>query len=543
MLEQEKKAEKATDNKPEIKTVDKTVLEALRKVLDHFVGLEDHEMWAAGAKAFKRAIAKDASVTAATSTMMRVIRPDDTVAQEEGKKIFAELLVAPVITSEPATTETAETKASDDAEVKSTEKAEPLVRARKTAKKSWLYRVRAWLTAPINKDEVQAPVADADSNVELPTPADPKSPKAASPKAADPKKVNVAKIIMFLLIGLFVIAVIILGTINLLPKNEKTAVTTTTPAAITTETGKAEFKQDKIDLNSGNKVDTLFAKAFGDAQEKIAAGAEEKDALKNAILDRAGHNAHALAIWSYEIGGSDLWADPNNWKTLVDGDYLSPEGEKLHAMLEGVLVQNGTRIVIGEAKTTDTNSGVDNGVFGYAAQSGISKDRTAAQVTTPTKETTIMKRCGNIARHGGDSNVPTVNTDENIIPPVTIATKPAIVLTPKDSDLNKYKKHGDDNMRDSGIGTKPKIPFVTEPATAAKTVVVKVTNTVNNITDSSTAPLGTESGLQSINATPYVPYVPPTVEQNANPSGSETTVNRPATQEEILKLPLPASFQ
>lgn len=214
-----------------------------------------------------------------------------------------------------------------------------------------------------------------------------------------------AKVILFI----FICVVIGLAIGFAMQNDDAAKVSTSAPVTLQNQA----FKQE-TDLNENNRVDTKFAAAIADAQEKINSGSNDGSALRDAIMERAGHNAHALAIYANKIGGKDMWADPNDWKGLVSDGYLSKDGEKLYYQLEGAMKQSGVQIILGEASANGYNSGIDSdGTFGAASNPGITGDTTAVIVTTPdNSSTTIMKRCGNIV-YQSEPGLPIVPTDDD----------------------------------------------------------------------------------------------------------------------------------
>lgn len=75
-------------------------------------------------------------------------------------------------------------------------------------------------------------------------------------------------------------------------------------------------------------------------------------------------------------------------------------------------------------------------------------------------------------------------------------------LTPKSSNPRDYKKPGDDNKKDSGSGSKPKVPKVTQPAETTPPPVQTSQSGGGGVTDSSTSKPGSESGTTAPEAKP-----------------------------------------
>jgi len=165
------------------------------------------------------------------------------------------------------------------------------------------------------------------------------------------------------------------------------------------------FKQEQGN-NDGNKVDALFATKYAKATAKANNVAK---AQRELLLANSANNAHRLAIWANAFG---LYKDPNNWKPLVSGDYLSPAGQALYYRFEGALSATGTSSEEAQAPANYRNSGVSKGTYGVSARTGITGNRKAIKVTLPNGTVVyIMVRCGNVP-FPGKPGLPTVPTDE-----------------------------------------------------------------------------------------------------------------------------------
>lgn len=159
----------------------------------------------------------------------------------------------------------------------------------------------------------------------------------------------------------------------------------------TVPTCPAEFVQVELGHEFG-RVDALFQEKFATA---TANATNLEVALNNLLLQVAGSNASALAIWASALG---LHEDPNNWAGLVEDGCLSQEGQVLWYQFEGALTAKGTTVTVGEAPSNGTNSGVDsNGTFGVAEQPGVNGDRKAIYIELRDGSSVwIMVRCGNV---------------------------------------------------------------------------------------------------------------------------------------------------
>jgi len=140
--------------------------------------------------------------------------------------------------------------------------------------------------------------------------------------------------------------------------------------------------------NADQKVDAGFETA-------VAKAVADGKPIATVLLERAGHNAQRLAIWSNSFG---LYKDPNDWKKLViaDGTYLSESGLELYFKLEGALTAAGTTVAEGQAPATGYNSFVQDGVYTVSEKAGVTGNRKAIMVTLKNGTVIwIMFRCGN----------------------------------------------------------------------------------------------------------------------------------------------------
>jgi hypothetical protein len=188
-----------------------------------------------------------------------------------------------------------------------------------------------------------------------------------------------------------------------------------TPKAATPQTANHQtvqkdekFRQVPAE-NNKNRVDAGFEKRLAEFEKS---GKSPEEAFKLVLLERSANNAQRLAIWANQFG---LYNTPNDWKGLVDGEYLSKDGEALYYKLEGSLSGRDVLIQKFQAPTDSKNSGVSNGKFGVSEQNGFTGNRSATKVIQPNgKTTTIADRCGNPLNPGKD--LPTVKTDEPLQP-------------------------------------------------------------------------------------------------------------------------------
>jgi hypothetical protein len=246
--------------------------------------------------------------------------------------------------------------------------------------------------------------------------------------------------------GLLAVALLItatfLGHANLATPAAAMQVKTPKPKASATPTTEAcpvAYQQVAVKHDLG-RVDSDFATKYA----VVTANTNNlSDAQKTLLLDESGKDAQVLASWTHAFG---LFEDPSKWPTLVAGNCLSPEGQKLHDQFEGALKASGTKVEEGVAPTNGYNSGIVNGTYGVDASQGVSGDRKAIQITL--KDGTviwIMVRCANPV-YPGKPNLPTVPTDN---PPPVVPPKPVCIYNstlPPDSPLCLKPKDKKDDV-------------------------------------------------------------------------------------------------
>jgi len=196
--------------------------------------------------------------------------------------------------------------------------------------------------------------------------------------------------------------------------------TTTTTATATASPSVAVCDAKFVQVvanNNGDKVD-------GDFEQKYAAATSDaanlSDAQKQLLLTNSANNAQRLAIWSNAWG---LYASPNNWQPLVDGNCLSAAGRDLYNQFAGALNAKGTTFAEGDAPATGYNSGVNsNGTYQVYATPGVTGNRKAIKVTLANGSVVwIMVRCGNVVYSTPPPGVPTT-TPPTTTPPTTPPT-------------------------------------------------------------------------------------------------------------------------
>ena len=287
---------------------------------------------------------------------------------------------------------------------------------------------------------------------------------------------------------------------------ETTAVAETTAAPETTA-GNIKFLQVKGN-NAKNRVDADFEQKYADATQNAT---NLSDAQRKLLLDNSANNAFRLAIWSHAFG---LYDDPNNWQPLVDGDYLSAEGEALYYKFEGAISAKGVIISKEKADEKAVNSGVSDGTYGTSSSPGITGNTDSIKVTlTDGSSTTILIRCGNVVND--DKDLPPVDTDEPKPP-----KKPP--LEPKSSNEADYKQPGDGSETGSGTGDKPKVPEVTTPPESTPPVV-DTTEVVNGVIETPINPPGSETGVNAPGSTPTETTSVPATEPGVNPGTGTNT--------------------
>ena len=288
--------------------------------------------------------------------------------------------------------------------------------------------------------------------------------------------------------------------------------------------------------NEGGRV-------IDDFEVRYAAATTEannlSDAQRSLLIEESGKNAQTLAAWAHAFG---LLEDPNNWKSLVADDCLSPEGQKLHSKLDGALSATGSTFEEAEAPADGFNSGVDDGIYGVSSEAGVRGDRKAIKVTLSDGTVTyIMVRCGNPV-YPGKPDLPNVPTDNPppVEPPVVTPppTKPPVdtpkcpwnpalppdspkCLQPKSKNPDDYRQPGDGGKGpDVGTGTKPPAPVT--PVQPAPEPVQTEAPGGGGIIDTPTKPPGSETGVTAPGATPpptQAPTTPPPPNEGGDNDG------------------------
>lgn len=280
--------------------------------------------------------------------------------------------------------------------------------------------------------------------------------------------------------GLIALGVVILMIASQLSAGQPTNGSSTTAggkpavtaAPIVASTCSPQFVQ-VVGNNTGNRVDADFAQKYAAATAKAH---NLSQAQKMLLLQNSGNNAQRLAIWSNAFG---LYADPNNWKPLVNGNCLSRDGQALYYRFSGALEASGTTFTEAQAPATGSNSGVNRGTYGVAATPGISGNRKAIKVTLADGSFVyIMVRCGNVVTTK-PSNLPKVPTDNRVktpAPPVTttsiLTPTPPRTLTPKNPAQDPFPRGnapvGGGRNLDPGPGVYIPPSTIVHPPTTAR---------------------------------------------------------------------------
>ena len=285
----------------------------------------------------------------------------------------------------------------------------------------------------------------------------------------------------------------------------------------------AQFKQVEGN-NASTRVDADFSTKYAEA---TAQAGNLSDAQRQLVLTNSANNAQRLAIWSHAFG---LHESPNDWKTLVNGDCLSQEGQKLYTGLEAVLTAKGTTFKEAEAPANGYNSGVSDGTFGVSNEQGVSGDRKAILITLPDgSQVYLMVRCGNpvFPNNPGLPEVPTDNPPKPTTPPSTTPpTTPPSTTPPttppceygtdekgnckKSPNSTDYRQPGDGGKgADVGTGTKPQAPAPTTPAESTPAPVATQQTGGGGVVDTPTKAPGSETGGSAPGATPAPPTTRP----------------------------------
>lgn len=197
--------------------------------------------------------------------------------------------------------------------------------------------------------------------------------------------------------------------------NSSQTATATATASSSAAVCDAKFVQ-VVANNNGDKVD-------GDFEQKYAAATSDaanlSDAQKQLLLTNSANNAQRLAIWSNAWG---LYASPNNWQPLVDGNCLSAAGRDLYNQFAGALNAKGTTFAEGDAPENGYNTQVSSGTYQVFSAPGVSGNRKAIKVTLANGSVVwILVRCGNVVYSTPPPGVPTT-TPPTTTPPTTPPT-------------------------------------------------------------------------------------------------------------------------
>jgi len=256
----------------------------------------------------------------------------------------------------------------------------------------------------------------------------------------------VAILVALAIVLLVAIAVVVFSgsAPSIQAKDTKTSLTGPTPLPSPTPEAQEcepEFTQVALDRNGSPKVNPHFA---AEVDAVVASGIP--DPLQAAALASAGHNGQLLAVYAHQVG---LLEDTTQVATLVEGNCLSQEGQRLYSKLDGAYHMQGVTFALGTAPETGINSGVDgNGTYGVDAAQGITGDRSAIEITLPDgSKTWIMLRCGNPVFQGRPPGLPNVPTD-NPTPPTPPVTPP---VTPPTLDT-KIPSQGSGPQGNAPVG-------------------------------------------------------------------------------------------
>jgi hypothetical protein len=169
----------------------------------------------------------------------------------------------------------------------------------------------------------------------------------------------------------------------------------------------AEFRQVPATHENNRVVDDFKDKV----ETALAESPDFDESMTALLLEQAGEDALVLAVWTHAFG---LYEDPNAWESLIKGDCLSSDGQKLFYQFQGALTAKGTTVEAGDAPSNGYNSGVDgDGTFGVNDNQGVHGDRTAIKVTLPDGTVVwILVRCGNVVYPEPPGNLPKVPTDD-----------------------------------------------------------------------------------------------------------------------------------
>lgn len=322
-------------------------------------------------------------------------------------------------------------------------------------------------------------------------------------------KGSVIKQVLFallrLLVILFVIALLLWGLFVLYSyvKNRNTPASDSPKAPV--EQVCSTWKM--VELPNNNGTDRYFA----DGLEVIkkakytrdgATTMESKD-VAISVLKSYGNKREYLIVFA----GENLTED--QWKT-VKIDEISKAGEcaneatvNLYNMVSNRILEPTTKVTIEDAPSDWTNSGNNGGRVVIDATPGITGDRKALIIRYGDgTETGVLARCGNIVKKSFHRHHDRGKTDEHKHHHDKPKCEGNECLTPKSSNLKDYKKPGDGNEKDSGKGTKKKVPIVTTTPDENPPVVQKNQPGSNGILDTITKKPGSETGITAPGATP-----------------------------------------
>lgn len=212
----------------------------------------------------------------------------------------------------------------------------------------------------------------------------------------------------------------------------ETAAVSTNTEPVTLANFNPDFVQVASD-NAGNKVDATWESGL--AQNLLNSGNNYDEAFRLLVLQRTSSNAHLFAIWANAAG---LYGDPNNWQSLVVGDKLSPDAQKLWWQFAGLVKTAKAKSVV--ASSNGVNTGMSNGIYGAASSSGISGDMAASQLDLSNGDSVVaLNRCGNLVLPSKPSSLPSVPTDNppggKGGPPITPPDTPLEPKNPAESTL------------------------------------------------------------------------------------------------------------
>lgn len=284
------------------------------------------------------------------------------------------------------------------------------------------------------------------------------------------------------------------------PEASATSSTTATPS--TAAACDPKYVQKPAN-NNGEKVDADFEAKYAAA---TSGAANLSDAQKQLLLAESANNAQRLAIWSSAFG---LYANPNNWQPLVEGNCLSSAGRDLYNQFAGALNAKGTTFAEGDAPANGYNTQVSGGIFQVFSAPGVTGNRKAIKVTMSNGTVVwIMVRCANVVYSSPPPGVPTTPSKPPTTPPTSGCTPPQVenvnhvCVTPKSSNPKDYRQPGDSGKgQDVGTGTKPRV--VAAPVAEATPPPVSTSVTGGNGTvDTPTSTIGSQTGVTAPGATP-----------------------------------------